>query len=122
MAFVSQTTPSCYTRSEISRYKYEQNVTSATTGNLECCSILRVKASKLSSRQTCFSSLSWNTIKTPWQSHSNVRCKRGLQMVVFASPPTEDAVIAAEPLTKEDLVGYLASGCKPKEKWRCTCY
>lgn len=118
MAFVSQTTPSCYTRSEISRYKYEQNVASATTGNLECCSILRVKASKLSSRQTCFSSLSWNTIRTPWESHSYVRCKRGLQMVVFASPPTEDAVIAAEPLTKEDLVGYLLSGCKPKEKWR----
>lgn len=46
------------------------------------------------------------------------KLKQGNQMIVAASPPTEDAVIAAEPLTKEDLVGYLASGCKPKEKWR----
>nr|GME17432.1 glutamate--cysteine ligase, chloroplastic [Ipomoea batatas] len=39
-------------------------------------------------------------------------------LTVAASPPTEDVVTAAEPLTKEDLVGYLASGCKTKEKWR----
>ncbi|KAK4338416.1 hypothetical protein RND71_042903 [Anisodus tanguticus] len=44
--------------------------------------------------------------------------KRGRLEIVAASPPTEDAVVAAEPLTKEDLVGYLASGCKSKEKWR----
>lgn len=40
------------------------------------------------------------------------------QMVVAASPPREDAVVSAEPLSKEDLVDYLASGCKPKEMWR----
>lgn len=45
-------------------------------------------------------------------------CRRGQHVIVAASPPTEDAVVATEPLTKEDLVGYLASGCKPKEKWR----
>lgn len=44
--------------------------------------------------------------------------RRGHRVTVAASPPTEDAVIVTEPLTKEDLVGYLASGCKPKEKWR----
>ncbi|GAB2224590.1 hypothetical protein Droror1_Dr00005352 [Drosera rotundifolia] len=44
--------------------------------------------------------------------------KHGSRLVVAASPPMEDAVVAAEPLTKEDLVSYLASGCKPKEKWR----
>lgn len=44
--------------------------------------------------------------------------QRRQMMIVSASPPTEDAVVASEPLTKEDLVGYLASGCKPKEKWR----
>ncbi|CAN0907634.1 Glutamate--cysteine ligase, chloroplastic [Linum grandiflorum] len=44
--------------------------------------------------------------------------KRGREVIVAASPPTEDAVVATDPLTKEDLVGYLASGCKPKEKWR----
>lgn len=50
-----------------------------------------------------------------------VGSKRGHRVVVAASPPTEDAVIATEPLTKEDLVAYLASGCKPKEKWRYDC-
>lgn len=43
---------------------------------------------------------------------------RRLRTIVGASPPTEDPVVAAEPLTKEDLVGYLMSGCKPKENWR----
>ncbi|XP_017698922.1 glutamate--cysteine ligase, chloroplastic-like isoform X2 [Phoenix dactylifera] len=47
-----------------------------------------------------------------------VGSRRGQRMVVAASPPTEDAVVTTEPLTKEDLVRYLASGCKPKEKWR----
>lgn len=46
------------------------------------------------------------------------RVRRGRRVVVGASPPTEDAVVVTEPLTKEDLVGYLASGCKSKEKWR----
>ncbi|KAL0447967.1 UNVERIFIED_CONTAM: Glutamate--cysteine ligase, chloroplastic [Sesamum latifolium] len=49
---------------------------------------------------------------------SEIQQKRGHWVTVAASPPTEDAVIAMEPLTKEDLVGYLASGCKPKENWR----
>lgn len=44
--------------------------------------------------------------------------KRRDRVIVAASPPTEDAVVATEPLTKEDLVAYLASGCKSKEKWR----
>jgi hypothetical protein len=48
----------------------------------------------------------------------NTMAKRGKQMAMHASPPTEDAVVMTEPLTKEDLVGYLASGCKQKEKWR----
>ena len=37
---------------------------------------------------------------------------------VAASPPTEEVAQLTEPLTKEDLVAYLASGCKPKENWR----
>ncbi|XP_031502058.1 glutamate--cysteine ligase, chloroplastic isoform X2 [Nymphaea colorata] len=44
--------------------------------------------------------------------------KRLDSTIVAASPPTEDVVVAAEPLTKEDLVSYLSSGCKPKEEWR----
>jgi glutamate--cysteine ligase len=37
---------------------------------------------------------------------------------VAASPPTEEVAQMTEPLTKEDLVAYLASGCKPKDNWR----
>jgi glutamate--cysteine ligase len=37
---------------------------------------------------------------------------------VAASPPTEEAVQMTEPLTKDDLVAYLDSGCKLKENWR----
>lgn len=49
---------------------------------------------------------------------SSLGYKSRSQFIVAASPPTEDVVVATEPLTKEDLVGYLASGCKSKEKWR----
>ncbi|KAK9927207.1 hypothetical protein M0R45_024403 [Rubus argutus] len=50
---------------------------------------------------------------------NNAGHKRGLKsVIVAASPITENAVVATKPLTKEDLVGHLASGCKPKEKWR----
>lgn len=45
--------------------------------------------------------------------------RRGRSVIVGASPPTEDAVVVTEPLTKKDLVDYLASGCKTKDKWRC---
>ncbi|KAJ7524283.1 hypothetical protein O6H91_18G085100 [Diphasiastrum complanatum] len=38
--------------------------------------------------------------------------------VVAASPPAEEVAVGAGPLTKQDLVDYLASGCKSKEKWR----
>nr|XP_029152935.1 glutamate--cysteine ligase, chloroplastic isoform X2 [Arachis hypogaea] len=62
-------------------------------------------------RRPCFavSPSSWDSAKKGW---------RGRSMIVAASPPTEDAVVAAEPLTKKDLVDYLASGCKTKDKWR----
>nr|XP_048320144.1 glutamate--cysteine ligase, chloroplastic-like isoform X1 [Ziziphus jujuba var. spinosa] len=31
---------------------------------------------------------------------------------------TDTSVVATEPLTKEDLINHLVSGCKPKNKWR----
>ncbi|KAJ4880822.1 hypothetical protein Rs2_37877 [Raphanus sativus] len=46
------------------------------------------------------------------------RTKRGHQLIVAASPPTEESGVAAEPLTREDLIAYLASGCKSKDNWR----
>ncbi|CAA3017486.1 glutamate--cysteine ligase, chloroplastic [Olea europaea subsp. europaea] len=64
---------------------------------------------------------SWNSFKATKSLNLNaveVQYKRGYQVIVAASPPTDDAVIATEPLTKEDLVDYLVSGCKPKENWR----
>ncbi|PNY05995.1 glutamate-cysteine ligase [Trifolium pratense] len=44
--------------------------------------------------------------------------RSGRRLIVAASPPTEDAVVATHPLTKQDLIDYLASGCKTKDKWR----
>ncbi|XP_059440836.1 glutamate--cysteine ligase, chloroplastic-like isoform X2 [Corylus avellana] len=38
--------------------------------------------------------------------------------VIVAATATEANVFPTEPLTKEDLVGYFASGCKPREEWR----
>ena len=45
---------------------------------------------------------------------------RRISHIVAASPPKkEDGIRSGEPLTRQDLVAYLASGCKPKERWRC---
>lgn len=67
------------------------------------------------------SSISLNSAKTSKNLSLDIMkagIKGGSRTIVAASPPTEDAVVATEPLTKEDLIGYLASGCKPKENWR----
>ncbi|KAL5551646.1 hypothetical protein UlMin_001822 [Ulmus minor] len=67
-----------------------------------------------------FSSLSCNSFKKKNLriGYAGVGRKQRHRMIVSASPPTEDAVIVTEPLTKDDLVAYLASGCKPKQDWR----
>jgi hypothetical protein len=45
--------------------------------------------------------------------HRQPRCDRGSsQTRAIAADP------AAQPLTKDDLVSYLASGCKPRQQWR----
>lgn len=75
-------------------------------------------------KKTCvgFSSLSSDSARRIHISQKRIftsgGSKRGHTGIVAASPPTEDAVVMAEPLTKKDLIDYLASGCKPKEKWR----
>ncbi|THG16521.1 hypothetical protein TEA_010564 [Camellia sinensis var. sinensis] len=74
-------------------------------------------------KETCtsFLSLPSNSTKTMQSLHldsSGVWYKRGHWAIVNAAPPTEDAVIATKPLTKEDLVQHHASGCKTKENWR----
>lgn len=113
MTLVSQAGPSFCIPTDISRCKTAQNVVIGMASNID--------ASKLKETPARFSSLSCNSSKTPkiLSSESlSVGMKRGHQFVVAASPPTEDAVVATEPLTKEDLIRYLASGCKPKENWR----
>jgi hypothetical protein len=53
------------------------------------------------------------------QRSENSRSTRRNLCIVAASPPKkDDGIRSGEPLTKQDLVGYLASGCKPKERWR----
>ncbi|CAN6818856.1 unnamed protein product [Brassica oleracea] len=74
--------------------------TKAVSGGVD---VLRMKAASCSLLKT---------------SHSVKRTKRGHQLIVAASPPTEEPVIANEPLRREDLIAYLASGCKSKDKWR----
>ncbi|KAL7183016.1 hypothetical protein ACSBR1_041664 [Camellia fascicularis] len=77
--------------------------------NVRCKPGYRLVSNK--TKETCTSFLSL-------PSNSRVWYKRGHWAIVSAAPPTEDAVIATEPLTKEDLVRHHASGCKPKENWR----
>ncbi|CAL5354641.1 unnamed protein product [Camellia sinensis] len=80
-----------------------------------------IEVSKFKETCTSFLSLSSNYTTTMHGLHldsARVSYKRGHRAIVNASPPTEDAVIATQPLTKEDLMAYLASGCKSKEKWR----
>ena len=36
----------------------------------------------------------------------------------MAAAPTAVAPQVSQKLTKDDLVKYLASGCKPRDKWR----
>ncbi|KAF8380251.1 hypothetical protein HHK36_027734 [Tetracentron sinense] len=110
-ALISRTGLSYYIRPEIARCETEQNVIFNMAHNME--------ASRPKESWVGLSSLSQNLDKTPRISQlDGAGCKRGHRVIVAASPPTEESVVAAEPLTKEDLVGYLASGCKPKENWR----
>ncbi|GAA0148862.1 ligase [Lithospermum erythrorhizon] len=67
----------------------------------------------------CFSSVeSSKATQSLYADGARIGSRRGNKSIVAASPPTEDAVVAADPLTKQDLIDYLASGCKSKEKWR----
>lgn len=93
--------------------------------------IFRLEASRLNGqaqdsirRMECRAFLRNNSLATSLKKKMrdsclpDVKSRRGNRVVIAASPPTEDTLIGTEPLTKEDLVRYLASGCKPKEEWR----
>lgn len=53
---------------------------------------------------------------------ARLKCKRGHSFIVATGPAIEAPVIGTEPLTKDDLIDYMLSGCKPKEKWRSPIY
>lgn len=116
MALVHQTGSYCM-RPEVVRCRAGQTAAVYMTNNM--------KKSKIEKNCTWLLSPSRSNTKTTQISGLDsvgVGYKQRHQMIVAASPPTEDTVVATEPLTEEDLVGYLASGCKPKEKWRCKLY
>jgi len=51
-------------------------------------------------------------------SFSSTNSNKSRVVIVASSPPTQDVDVATHPLTKQDLIDYLASGCKTKDKWR----
>ncbi|KVH95379.1 hypothetical protein Ccrd_002519 [Cynara cardunculus var. scolymus] len=110
MVLTSQTTPSHGIRTEILQCK-------SGSGALYC-GPNNTKAFRYRTSTVAFPGDSSKTTQNMHVHAIGVKSKRGSQVIVAASPPTDDAVVATEPLTKEDLVGYLASGCKPKENWR----
>ncbi|KAJ4834432.1 glutamate--cysteine ligase [Turnera subulata] len=113
MALISRAGPSYCIPTEITRCRTGQTGVAGLTSSVD--------VSRLKEPLHRFSSLSFNSAKTPQVLHSEsswLGSKRGHRVIVAASPPTEDAVVVAEPLTKEDLIAYLVSGCKPKEQWR----
>lgn len=85
--------------------------TKSVSGGVRNLDVLRMKEAFVSSysRSLSTKSMLLRSVK---------RSKRGHQLIVAASPPTEEAVVATEPLTREDLIAYLASGCKTKDKYR----
>lgn len=91
-----------------------KNGTKGVSGGVRNLDVLRMKEAYASSYSRSLSTKSMLL----HSSQSVNRSKRGNQLVVAASPPTEEAVVATEPLTREDLIAYLASGCKTKDKWR----
>lgn len=112
MALMSRTIPSSQVCDEIVQFRsgYSLNF-----GMVNHVGAAKMRLNFLSSTS---SSCPTRTPRCLHAGSASIGCKRRSQFTVAASPPTEDVAVAAEPLTKEDLIGYLASGCKPKEKWR----
>ncbi|GAY39108.1 hypothetical protein CUMW_041850 [Citrus unshiu] len=113
MTLISRASPSCRVLTDVTRCTIRRSGVCGLAKNAE--------ASRMKETCVSFSSSSRYSAKISQVLHldnAGIGIRRGRRSIVAASPPTEDAVVVTEPLTKEDLVGYLASGCKPKEKWR----
>uniref|UniRef100_A0A0C9S817 glutamate--cysteine ligase n=2 Tax=Wollemia nobilis TaxID=56998 RepID=A0A0C9S817_9CONI len=116
MALLSRsTTPYC--RHDINIQHKSQNHHANILTSKSCNSmILEHNGLKIQQRQRWLSFSGTN--RQTCLDENSKRGRRRKLFVVAASPPTEDVAVMREPLTKQDLVAYLASGCKPKEKWR----
>ncbi|KAG5061500.1 hypothetical protein JHK87_002529 [Glycine soja] len=47
-----------------------------------------------------------------------IRCREQRVNIVATGPAIDHAPVIAKPLTKDDLIDYFVSGCKPKHNWR----
>ncbi|KAK3434352.1 glutamate--cysteine ligase, chloroplastic [Eucalyptus grandis] len=113
MALISNAGPSCKLGNEIMRSRSGYDLVFGPINNVETART-KMMCLNFPSSSRCSSKIA-HALRIDDVSRG---CKRRRQVIVAASPPTEDVAVATEPLTKEDLIAYLASGCKPKEKWR----
>ena len=58
--------------------------------------------------------------KPPSTTSRRIIKRRGDVLKMYAAPPSEDGP-KKQPATREEMIDFLRSGCKPKEKWRCAC-
>ncbi|PKI53989.1 hypothetical protein CRG98_025600, partial [Punica granatum] len=112
MALISHASPSSHVCDEIAKFRSDYSMNFGVPKHGEMAKM------RLDFLNFASSSSPAKTLLSLHAGNASLGCKRGSRLIFAASPPTEDVVVAAEPLTKEDLIGYLASGCKPKEKWR----
>ena len=70
------------------------------------------------SRESTISNGSSGRRKKPPSTTSRIIKRRGDAHKMYAAPPSEDGP-KKQPATREEMIDFLRSGCKPKEKWRC---
>ncbi len=70
------------------------------------------------SRESTISNGSSGRRKKPPSTTSRIIKRRGDAHKMYAAPPSEDGP-KKQPATREAMIDFLRSGCKPQEKWRC---
>jgi len=79
-----------------------------------CLALGKVESSKATLSRTC----GYDNLNR--RERGGGRFRGGQRSVIVATGPAIDhaPAIADEPLTKDHLINYMASGCKPKQNWR----